>query len=169
MDRISPWVGKLDDVILVTVDADWSGDPKTRSSTSGGVFAIGPCLTVRHWSVTQATVSLSSAESEAKAITMGCIEALYVKHLMETPDCMTVQRGSLDGQQQRQSHYATAWTRAQTETLGGADDVGSTVEQDWSHLADQVEYAGERGRFADETRAKSSTRQAGRSDGLHIS
>ena len=64
-----PWVGKLDDVIHVTVDADWAGNPKTRCSTSGGVLAIGPCFTVRHWSVTQATVSLSSAESEAKAIT----------------------------------------------------------------------------------------------------
>ena len=35
------------------------------------------------WSVTQATVSLSSAKSEAKAITKGCIEALYVKHVLE--------------------------------------------------------------------------------------
>ena len=78
-----PWVGKLDDVIHVTVDADWAGNPKTRCSTSGGALAIGPCFTVRHWSVTQATVSLSSAESEAKAITKGCIEALYVKHLLE--------------------------------------------------------------------------------------
>ena len=77
-----PWVGKLDDVIHVTVDADWAGNPKTRCSTSGGVLAIGPCFTVRHWSVTQATVSLSSAESETKAITKGCIEALYVKHLL---------------------------------------------------------------------------------------
>ena len=77
------WVGKLDDVIHVTVDADWAGNPKTRCSTSGGVLAAGPCFTVRHWSVTQATVSLSSAESEAKAITKGCIEALYVKHLLE--------------------------------------------------------------------------------------
>ena len=33
--------------------------------------------------VTQATVSLSSAESEAKEITKGCIEALYVKHVLE--------------------------------------------------------------------------------------
>ena len=48
-----PWVGKLDDVIHVTVDADWAGNPKTRCSTSGGVLAIGPCFTVRHWSVTQ--------------------------------------------------------------------------------------------------------------------
>ena len=78
-----PWGGKLDDVIHVTVDADWAADPKTRCSTSGGVLAIGPCFKVRHWSVTQATVSLSSAESEAKAITKGCIEALYVKHLLE--------------------------------------------------------------------------------------
>ena len=77
------WVGKLDDVNHVTVDADWAGDPKTRCSTSGGVLAMGPCLTIRHWSVTQATVSLSSAESEAKAITKGCIEALCVKHLLK--------------------------------------------------------------------------------------
>ena len=75
--------GKLDDVIHMTVDADWTGDPKTKCSTSGGVLAIGPCFTVRQWSVTQATISLSSAESEAKAITKGCIEALYVKHLLE--------------------------------------------------------------------------------------
>ena len=76
------FVGKLDDVIRVTVDADWAANPKTTCSTSGGVLAIGPCFTVRHWPVTQATASLSSAESEAKAITKGCIEALYVKHLL---------------------------------------------------------------------------------------
>ena len=62
---------------------NWAGNPKTRCSTSGGVLAIGPCFTSRHWSVTQATVSLSSAESEAKAITKGCTEALHVKHLLE--------------------------------------------------------------------------------------
>ena len=57
-----PWIAKLEDVIHVTVDADWAEDPKTRCSTSGGVLAIGSCFTVRHWPVTQATVSLSSAE-----------------------------------------------------------------------------------------------------------
>ena len=65
------------------MDAEWAGDPKTKGFTSAGVLAIGPCFTVRHWSVTQAAVSLSSAESEAMAITKGCIEALYVKHLLE--------------------------------------------------------------------------------------
>ena len=74
------WVGKLDDVIHVTVDADWT-NPKTRCLTSGGVLASSPCFTLRHCSVTQATVSLSSAESEVKA--KDCIEALYVKHLLE--------------------------------------------------------------------------------------
>ena len=69
-----PWVGKLDDVIHVTVE---------DKGASGGVLAIGPCFTVRHWSVTQATVSLSSAESKAKAITKGCNEAVHVKHLLK--------------------------------------------------------------------------------------
>ena len=68
--------------------------------------------------------------------------------LAGTPDCTTVQNLSLDGQQQRQSHHATAWTRAQRKTFGGAGDVGSTVEQDRSHLAEQVEYVGKCGRFA---------------------
>ena len=142
---------------------------KTRCSTSGGVLAIGPCFTVRHWSVTQATVSLSSADSEAKAITKGCIEALYVKHLLEHQTARPFKIEVWMDSSSAKSHHARAWTRAQSETLGGADDVGSTVEQEGSDLAEQVEYAGARGRFADETRSKSSTRQAGRNGGLHIS
>ena len=67
------WVGKLDDVIHVIVDPDWAGDLKTRCSTSGGVLAIGPCFTVRHWSVTQANQRPRRSRSEA----------LYVKHLLE--------------------------------------------------------------------------------------
>ena len=110
------WVGKLDDVIHVTVDADWAGDPKTRCSMSSGVLAIGPCFTVRHWSVTYATVSLSSAESEAKAITKGCIEALCVKHLLEHQTARPFKiEVWTDSKQQRQSHYAKAWTRAQSK------------------------------------------------------
>ena len=133
-----PWVGKLDDVIHVTVDADWAGDPKTRCSTSGGVLAIDPCFTVRHWSVTQATVSLSAAESEVKAITKGCIEALYVKHLLEhqtaRPFKIELWTDSSSAKALMQRHG----TRAQSETLGRADDVGSTVEQDRSHLAHKL-------------------------------
>ena len=40
--------------------------------------------------------------------------------------------------------------------------MGSTVEQDRSHIAGQVEYAGNCGRFADEARSKSSTLQVDR-------
>ena len=105
-----PWVGKLDDVIHVTVDADLAGDPKTRCSTSGGVLAIGPCFTVRHWSVTQAAVSLSSAESEAKAITKGCIEALCVKHLLEQRLLvLTVERTN-----RWRIMFTASWTRSLT-------------------------------------------------------
>ena len=65
------------------MDADWAGDPKTRCSTSGGVLAVGPCFTVRQLVCDTGNCSLSSAEPEAKAITKGCIEALYVTHLLE--------------------------------------------------------------------------------------
>ena len=86
-----PCVGKQDDVIHAIVDRRLSlGDRKTRCCTSGGVLAIGPCFAVRHWSVTQATVSLSSAESEAKAITKGCIEALYAGNTCWNTSCMTI-------------------------------------------------------------------------------
>ena len=60
------------------------------------------------------------------------------------------------------------WSRAQSKALGGADDVGSTVEQARPHLTEQAGYAGERGRPADKTRATSSSGQDGRNDGLLI-
>ena len=91
-------------------------------------------------------MSLSSAESEVKAITKGCIEAPYVKHLLENQTARTFKIEVLT-EQQRQGHHAKAWTRAQGETLVGADDVGSTVGQDRSHLVEQIEYAGERCRI----------------------
>ena len=94
-------------------------------------MAIGPCFTVRHWS--------------------SCSEAVYVKHLLEHQTARPFKIEVWTDKQQRQSHSPTAWTRAQSETLGDADDVGSTVEQDQSHLAEQAEYAGECGRFADNT------------------
>ena len=164
-----PLVGKLDDIIHVTVDADWAGDPKTRCSTSGEVLAIGPCFDVRHWSVTQATVSLSSAESEAKAITTGCIEALYVKHLVEHQTARPVKIEVWTDSSSAKAFMQRLGPGRRAKHLEVQTDAGgSTVEQDRSHLAAQIEYAGERGRFADETRSKSSTRQAGRKDGLHI-
>ena len=136
-----PWVAKLEDVIHVTVDADWARDQKTRCLTPGGVLAIGPCITVRHWSVTQATVSLSSAESEAKVITKGCIEALYAKNLLEHQTARTFKIEVWTDSSSAKAIFSTSWTRAQSKALGGADDVGSTVEQARPHLDEPIEYA----------------------------
>ena len=141
---------------------------KTRCSTSGGVLAIGPCFTVRHWSVTQATVSLSSAESEAKAITKGCKEALYVKHLLEhqtaRPFKIEVWTGSSSakaimqrlgpGRRAKHLEAQTMWVQQLNKTGLFSLNKLNTLEC---------------GRFADETRSTSSTRQAGRNDGLHTS
>ena len=148
VETFRPFSGKVDDVIHVTVDVEWAGNPKTRCSMSGGV---------RHVSVTQATVSLSSAESEAKAITKGCIEVLYLKHLLGAPESTNVQNRSLDGQQQLQGHHTSSWARAWRKTLGGADNVGSTVEQAWPRLNEQAWNAGKRGRHDDKTCATSSS------------
>ena len=112
-----PWVGKLDDFIHVIVGADWVGDPKTRCSTSRGVLAIGLCFTVRHVSVTQATVSLSSAESEAKAITKGCIEALCVKHSLQHQTARSFKIVVWTDSSSGQGHHATTRTRAQSKVF----------------------------------------------------
>ena len=79
---IPPDAPQADVVLHVIVDSDWTGCPKTRCSTSGGVMRIQGTF-LKHWSGTQTTVSHSSAEAEAKAIAKGCAEALHVKHLLE--------------------------------------------------------------------------------------
>ena len=61
--------------ILAYVDSDWAGCHKTRRSTSGGVLQMLGS-TFHHFSRTQATVALSSAEAELYAITSGVAEAL---------------------------------------------------------------------------------------------
>ena len=56
-----PWQrAKMVDVYS---DTDWAGCPKTRKSTSGGCVFLGVHL-IKSWSSTQASVTLSSAESE---------------------------------------------------------------------------------------------------------
>ena len=126
-------------------------------------------LDVGHWSVTQATVSLSSAESEAKAITQGCIKALYVKHLLE--------------HQTARPFIIEVWTdssraKAIMQRLGLRRRAKHLeVQTMWVQLLNKIglislnkfEYAGKCVRFADETRSKSSARQAGRNEGLRIS
>ena len=78
--------------------------------------------------MTQATVSLSSAESEAKTIPKGCSEALNVKHLLEHQTARPFKIEVWTDSSSAKAIHATAWTRAQIKTLGGADDVGSNVD-----------------------------------------
>ena len=61
-------------------DADWAGDTETRKSTTGGVLLHGSHL-IAHWSRTQQTLALSSAESELNAICKAASEGLSAKYL----------------------------------------------------------------------------------------
>jgi hypothetical protein len=67
--------------ITVYTDSDWAGCLTTRKSTSGGALMRGAHL-LRHWSATQPTIALSSAEAELAAIVRGASEALGMRSLM---------------------------------------------------------------------------------------
>merc|ERR1711994_505903 len=51
------------DSINVYSDTDWGGGPRTRKSTSGGAIMMGR-HTIKHWSSTLPSVTLSSGEAE---------------------------------------------------------------------------------------------------------
>ena len=108
------------------------------------------------------------AESKASAISKGCIESLHVKHLLN--------------QQTARPFKVEVWTdsssaKALVQRLGPGRRAKHLEVQTMrvqqlnmiGHLVEQVKYAGKCSRFADETRSKSSTRRAGRNDGLHVS
>ena len=61
--------------ITVYVDSDWAGCHKTRKSTTGVCVFYNDVL-VHHYSRTQATVALSSAEAELYAIGTGTIDGV---------------------------------------------------------------------------------------------
>ena len=54
-------------------------DEQTRQSTSGGLVMRGMHV-VKHWSRTQATVALSSAEAELNASVKGASEGIYLRN-----------------------------------------------------------------------------------------
>ena len=150
-----PCLRKLDDVIQVNVDADWAGD---KGKVLHVWWSVGsPCFTVRHWSVTQATVSLSSAESEAKAIMKGCIEALYVKHLLEHQTARPFKIDVWTDSSSAKAIMQRFGPGRRAKHLEVQKMWGSTVGKDWSHLVEQIEYCGKCCRSADETRSTSST------------
>lgn len=62
-------------------DADWAGDKDTRRSTGGFVFNVGSGI-VSWSSKRQATVALSSCESELMAETQAAKEAVWLKKFL---------------------------------------------------------------------------------------
>ena len=63
------------DILVTSVDTDFAGCLSTRRSTSGGVSQRGTHL-LKHWSSTQTTVTLSSAEAELNGICRGASTGL---------------------------------------------------------------------------------------------
>ena len=64
--------------MVVHSDSDFAGCSATRRSTSGGVVMVG-LHCVKHWSSTQPTVSLASAESELHGVAKAGANALGIQ------------------------------------------------------------------------------------------
>ena len=68
--------------LKVFSDSDWANDKDTRKSVSGGFVMLGPVV-MTHWSKTQTTVALSSAEAEFNGVVKGLIEGVSIFNLAE--------------------------------------------------------------------------------------
>ena len=73
---------KEDGQCSVFVDTDYGGCHTTRRSTSGGAIMFGGHC-IKHWSTTQSTVALSSAEAELTGICKGAAQGLGIQALVE--------------------------------------------------------------------------------------
>ena len=62
-------------------DSDWAGCLDTRRSTSGGLVRLGK-HEIKHWSTTQATIALSSAEAEYASLVKAASQLLGVRALL---------------------------------------------------------------------------------------
>ena len=62
-------------------DMDWAGCPKTRKSTNGGAVMLG-AHTIRTYSSTQSTISLSSGEAEYYGLVKGAAAGLGHQAIM---------------------------------------------------------------------------------------
>ena len=65
----------------VIVDSDWAGDVATRRSITGMSITRGRHL-LWHSSTLQASIGLSSAESEYYALATGAVEARHVQSVL---------------------------------------------------------------------------------------
>jgi len=62
-------------------DTDWAGCARTRKSTSGGLVMLGQHC-IKHWSSTQTSVTLSSAEAEFHGLVKGAAVSLGQQALL---------------------------------------------------------------------------------------
>ena len=67
--------------IDVYSDTDWAGCPKTQKSTSRGAVMVG-AHTIKHWSSTQPSVSLSSGEAEFYGVVRAAGQGLGYQALL---------------------------------------------------------------------------------------
>ena len=77
------WHFKFQDpapILTTYVDTDFGGCHTTRRSTSGEA-AVRGCHLIKHWSTTQTTVALSSAEAELTGICKGASQGLGLQSL----------------------------------------------------------------------------------------
>eukprot|EP00253_Pinus_taeda_P032914 PITA_32914 len=75
------YIDESDVVLTGFCDSDWAGNPNDRRSTSGYAFHIGSGV-VSWSSKKQPTVSLSSTESEYKALTNATCEAIWLRRII---------------------------------------------------------------------------------------
>ena len=76
-----PFGASFPEDIDTYVDSDWSGEQDTRKSTNGGAATLRG-IAIKNWCTSHSTPSLSSGESELKAIVKGVVESLYIVHLI---------------------------------------------------------------------------------------
>ena len=62
------------------VDSDWAKGPERKSTSGGMMMIIG--TVVKHWSRTQATRALSTAEAEYYAVVTGAAQGLGIQSVM---------------------------------------------------------------------------------------
>ena len=64
----------------VHVDSNWAKGPERKSTSAGMMMFFG--TVVKHWSRTQATRALSTAEAEYYAVVTGAAEGLGMQSMM---------------------------------------------------------------------------------------
>ena len=79
------------DILSGFTDADWGGDSDSRRSVTGYLFKLGQSP-ITWTSKSQTSVSLSSTESEYRALMEGTRKAIWLKRLLEEPHLTNTQR-----------------------------------------------------------------------------